>query len=67
MPEMLKKISPSLQINESVNSVIGTKCLKKQYYRGSESKDFRVATGVAQTNKGNPTVSLSIQNRYYLK
>ena len=40
------------QRNESLNSTIGSKNPKTRFYRGSESNDFRVACGVAQTNIG---------------
>lgn len=52
--EMLKRIAPlsSLQMNESINSVMGTKLLKIGYYGGSESNDVCVAAGMAQANEG---------------
>ena len=40
------------QRNESLNSTIGSKNPKTRFYGGSESNDFRVACGVAQTNIG---------------
>ena len=38
------------QRNEALNSVIGSKNPKIRFYGGSESNDFRVVCGVAQTN-----------------
>ena len=38
--------------NESLNSTIGSKNSKTRFYGGSESNDFWVACGVAQTNIG---------------
>ena len=51
---VVNKLAPcaNSQRNESLNSTIGTKNPKTRYYGGSESNDFRVACGVAQTNIG---------------
>ena len=51
---MVTKLTPCVnsQRNESLNSTIGTKNPKTRFYGGSESNDFRVACGVAQTNIG---------------
>ena len=47
-----EKLAPltNSQRNESLNGVIGSKNPKIRFYGGSESNDFRVACGVAQTN-----------------
>ena len=47
-----EKLAPltNSQRNEALNSVIGSKNPKIRFYGGSESNDFRVACGVAQTN-----------------
>ena len=47
-----EKLAPmtNSQRNEALNSVIGSKNPKIRCYGGSESNDFRVACGVAQTN-----------------
>ncbi|CAB3983115.1 exonuclease R569 [Paramuricea clavata] len=47
-----EKLAPltNSQRNESLNGVIGSKNPKIRFYGGSESSDFRVACGVAQTN-----------------
>ena len=47
-----EKLAPmtNSQRNEVLNSVIGSKIPKIRFYGGSESNDFRVACGVAQTN-----------------
>jgi hypothetical protein len=46
------KLAPltNSQRNESLNGVIGSNNPKIRFYGGSESSDFRVAGGVAQTN-----------------
>ncbi|XP_068732248.1 uncharacterized protein [Montipora capricornis] len=46
------KLAPmtNSQRNETLNSVVGSKNPKIRFYGGSESNDFRVACGVAQTN-----------------
>ncbi|XP_068700225.1 uncharacterized protein [Montipora foliosa] len=46
------KLAPmtNSQRNEALNSVVGSKNPKIRFYGGSESNDFRVACGVAQTN-----------------
>ena len=51
---VVNKLTPcaNSQRNESLNSTIGSKNLKTRFYEGSESNDFRVACGVAQTNIG---------------
>ena len=47
-----EKLAPvtNSQRNEALNSVVGSKNPKIRFYGGSESNDFRVACGVAQTN-----------------
>ena len=47
-----EKLAPltNSQRNEALNLVIGSKNTKIRFYGGSESNDFRVACGVAQTN-----------------
>ena len=47
-----EKLAPlkNSQRNEALNSEIGSKNPKIRFYGGSESNDFRVACGVAQTN-----------------
>ena len=51
---MSSKLTPcaNSQQNESLNSTIGAKNPKTRFYGGSESSDFQVACGVAQTNLG---------------
>ena len=51
---VIQKLSPAAnsQRNESFNSTVGSKNPKIRFYGGSESSDFRVACGVAQTNAG---------------
>ena len=51
---MVNKLAPcaNSQQNESLNSTIGFKNPKTRFYGGSESNNFRVACGVAQTNIG---------------
>ena len=51
---VVNKLAPCAysQRNESLNSSIGSKNPKTRFYGGSESNDFRVACGVAQTNIG---------------
>ena len=51
---VIKKLVPAAnsQRNESLNSVVGFKNPKIRYYGGSDSNDFRVSCGVAQTNLG---------------
>ena len=46
------KLAPmtNSQRNEALNSAVGSKNPKLRFYGGSESNDFRVACGVAQTN-----------------
>lgn len=44
---------PKLSTKNTKHSIIDAKSLKTGYYSGSESTDFRVATSVAQVNKGN--------------
>ena len=50
----VNKLTPcaNSQRNESLNSTIGSKNPKTRFYGGSQSNDFRVACGVAQTNIG---------------
>ena len=43
------------------NSTIGSKNPKTRFYGGSESNDFRVACGVAQTNIGKTLEILNIE------
>ena len=38
------------QRNETLNSVVGSKNPKIRFYGGSDSNDFRIACGMAQTN-----------------
>jgi len=38
------------QRNETLNSVVGSKNPKIRFYGGSDSNEFRIACGVAQTN-----------------
>ena len=38
------------QRNETLNSVVGSKNPKIRFYGGSDSNDFRIACGIAQTN-----------------
>ena len=47
-----EKLAPvtNSQRNEALNSVVGSKNPKIRFYGGSESNEFRVACGVAQTN-----------------
>ena len=47
-----EKLAPltNSQRNEALNLVIGSKNPKIRFYGGTESNDFRVACGVAQTN-----------------
>ena len=51
---VVNKLAPcaNSQRNESLNSSIGSENPKTRFYGGSESNDFRVACGVAQTNIG---------------
>ena len=51
---LVSKLTPcaNSQRNESLNSTIGSKNPKTRFYGGSESNDFRLACGVAQTNIG---------------
>ena len=52
--EAVKKLGHvgSTQRNKSLNGVIGFKNPKLRHYGGSESADFRTASGVAQFNDG---------------
>lgn len=52
--EAAKKMASvgSLQRNECLNSVIGSKVPKIRHYGGPESSDHRTAAGVAQFNEG---------------
>ena len=51
---VVNKLAPcaNSQRNESLNSTIGSKNPKTRFYGGSESNNFHVACGVAQTNLG---------------
>ena len=51
---VVKKLAPAgnSQRNESFNNVVGSKNPKIRFYGGSESNDFRVASGVCQSNEG---------------
>jgi len=51
---VVNKLAPckDSQRNESLNSTIGSKNPKTHIYGGSESNNFRVACGPAQTNLG---------------
>ena len=49
------------QRNEALNIVIGLKNPKIRFYGGSESNDFRVACGVAQTNLRYSHVSRTLE------
>ena len=51
---LVSKLTPcaNSQRNESLNSTIGSKNPKTRFYGDSESNDFRLASGVAQTNIG---------------
>ena len=50
------------QRNEALNSVVGLKNPKIRYYGGSESNDFRVSCGVAQTNLGYNYASQTLES-----
>ena len=60
---VVNKLTPcaNSQRNESLNSTIGSKNPKTRFYGGSESNDFRVACGVAQTNIGYNYVGKTLQ------
>ena len=47
-----EKLAPmtNSQRNETLNSVVGSKNPKIRFYGGSDSNDFRIACGIAQTN-----------------
>ena len=49
---VVEKLAPltNSQRNEALNNVVGSKNPKIRFYGGSDSNDFRVACGVAQTN-----------------
>ena len=51
---VVSKLTPcaNSQKNKSLNSTIGSENPKTRFYGGSESNDFRIACGVAQTNIG---------------
>ena len=49
------------QRNEALTSVVGSKNPKIRVYGGSESNDFRVACGVAQTNLRNEYVNQTLE------
>lgn len=65
---VVNKLTPcaNSQRNESLNSTIGSKNPKTRFYGGSESKDFQVASGVAQTDIGYNYIgkTLEILNNY---
>ena len=58
-----EKLAPmtNSQRNEALNSVVGFKNPKIRFYGGSESNDFRVACGVAQTNLRHRYVSRTLK------
>lgn len=60
---VVNKLTPcaNSQRNESLNSTIATKNPKTRFYGGSESNDFRVACGVAQTNLGYNYIGKSLE------
>ena len=69
---VVNKLAPcaNSQRNESLNSTIGSKNPKTRFYGGSESNNFRIACGVAQTNLGYDYIgktlkSLDIEPGYY--
>lgn len=69
---VVNKLAPctNSQRNESLNSTIGSKNRKSRFYGGSESNNFRVACGVAQTNLGYDYIgktlkALDIEPGYY--
>ena len=69
---VVNKLAPcaNSQRNESLNSTIGSKNPKTRFYGGSESNNFRVACGVAQTNIGYDYIgktleALNIEPGYY--
>ena len=69
---VVNKLAPcaNSQRNESLNSTIGSKNPKTRFYGGSESNNFRVACGVAQTNLGYDYIgktlkALDIEPGYY--
>ena len=53
--EAVDKLSPlgSIQRNESLDGVVGSKNPKTRFYGSSESSDFRTAAAVAQFNDKN--------------
>ena len=61
---VIKKLVPAAnsQCNESLNSVVGSKNPKIRYYGGSDSNDFRVSCGVAQTNLGYNYIPHSLES-----
>ena len=69
---VVNKLAPcaNSQRNESLNSTISSKNPKTRFYGGSESNNFRVACGVAQTNIGYEYIrktleALNIEPGYY--
>ncbi|XP_068701266.1 uncharacterized protein [Montipora foliosa] len=71
---VVNKLAPcaNSQRNESLNSTVGSKNPKTRFYGGSESNNFRVACGVAQTNIGYDYIgktleALNIEPGYYHK
>ena len=60
---VVNKLTPCVnsQRKESLNSTIATKNPKTRFYGGSESNDFRVACGVAQTNLGYNYIGKSLE------
>ena len=69
---VVNKLAPcaTSQRNESLNSTIGFNNPKTRFYGGSESNNFRVACGVAQTNLGYDYIGktlkvLDIEPGYY--
>ena len=49
------------QRNEALNSVVGSKNPKIRFYGGSDSNDFRIACGIAQTNLRYSYVSRTLE------
>ena len=60
---VVNKLTPcaNSQRSESLNSTIGSKNPITRFYGGSESNDFRIACGVAQTNIGYNYIGKSLE------
>lgn len=58
-----EKLAPmtNSQRNEALNSVVGSKNPKIRFYGGSDSNDFRIACGIAQTNLRYSYVSRTLE------